>query len=147
MRFGAAAALLAMLIVAPIQGPVSAQDAAGREGGQADRTTSFAAEAGYVLAMETAFTGLSLLGSRNETWGPSVTGSFDVLMAIAGLHSASRKESGPARTGQLLLAAGFAAKAAYGFHLGRNQNDRAQFWSHLVAYNTLVFVGYFLDTL
>ena len=112
-----------------------------------DPGSSVWAEVGYVLAMETVFTGMSFLGSRPNRWGPAVTGAFDLFMAGAGVNGASHKEPGIQKTGHYAISAGFAAKSLYNLYWGRDHSSSAQFWTNLVGYNVLVFFGYFLDTL
>lgn len=104
-------------------------------------------EMGYVLAMETVFIGMGFLGSRQNGWGPAVTGGFDLVMGVAGLGNASLKESGVQKTGHYLVSAGFAAKSLYNFHFGKEHSEKVRFWTNVIGYNVLVFAGYFLDTL
>ena len=112
-----------------------------------DSQSSVLEELGYVLAMETVFTGMSFLGSRQNGWGPAITGGFDLFLGVAGLENASLKESGAQKTGHYLISAGFAAKALYNFHFGKGHSKKAQWWTNIIGYNVLVFAGYFLDTL
>ena len=135
------------VLLASTQGPLLAPDLAAQETSDPEPPPSFWEEAGYVLAMETAFTGLSLLGSRENGWGPAITGGFDLVIAVAGLENASQKESGIQKTGHYLVAAGFVAKSLYNFHLGKDHSGGTRFWANLIGYNALVFFGYFLDTL
>ena len=127
--------------------PLWAQAPSAQQTSDENSQTSVWTETGYVLAMETVFTGMSLLGSRQNGWGPAITGGVDLFFAVAGLENGSRKESGVQKTGHYLISAGFAAKALYNFRLGRDHSSNAQFWTNFVGYNVLVFAGYFLDTL
>ena len=104
-------------------------------------------ELGYILAMETTFTGLSYLASRGPAYGPAVTGGFDIFMGLAGLNNSLYKKTKAQKLGFYLLSAGFIAKALYNFRFGRNHSSNVQFWTNFISYNVLVFSGYFLDSL
>ena len=104
-------------------------------------------EIGYVLAMQTVFTGMSYLGSRKDTYGPAIAGSFDLFMGLAGLQNASKQKSGIQTTGHYLISAGFIAKSLYNFRFGNNHSKNTRFMINFIGFNVLVFTGYFLDTL
>lgn len=139
--------IILLLLLGAIHGPLWAQDSSAQRTSDENSQTSVWTEMGYVLAMETVFTGMSLLGSRQNGWGPAITGGADLLIAGAGLENASGKDPGVQKTGHYLISVGFAAKSLYNFRLGRDHSSNAQFWTNLIGYNVLVFVGYFLDTL
>ncbi len=104
-------------------------------------------EMGYVLAMETVFTGMSYLASRKNAYGPAISGGFDFLIGLAGIHNASIKESRIQATGHYLISAGFIAKGLYNFRLSKNHSSKTRFLTNFIGFNVLVFTGYFLDTL
>jgi len=64
--------------------------------------TSFWVEMGYILAMKTAFTGMSYLSSSDWKYGPKITGSFDLFMGLAGIANATQKHSALKTTGYFL---------------------------------------------
>lgn len=147
MHRGGPTTIALLLLVGAIHGPVRAQDSSERQTSDEQSQTSIWTEVGYVLAMESVFTGMSLLGSRQDKWGPTITGAADLLFAVAGLENASLKAPGVQKIGHYWISAGFAAKALYNFRLGRDHSTNAQFWTNFIGYNVLVFAGYFLDTL
>ncbi|MGI9627881.1 MAG: hypothetical protein ACR2QM_13675 [Longimicrobiales bacterium] len=147
MRRGSVTAVVWLLLLGSTQVPLWGQDSSATQTSEGSSRTSVWTEMGYVLAMETVFTGMSLLGSRQDDWGPVITGGGDLLIAVAGLENASRRESGVQRSGHYLISAGFAAKSLYNLRLGRDHSNNTQFWTNFVGYNVLVFIGYFLDTL
>ena len=104
-------------------------------------------EMGYVLAMETVFTGMSYLGSRKNTYGPAIAGCFDLFMGLAGLQNASKQKSGIQTTGYYLISGGFIAKSLYNFRFGKSHSKNTRFTINFIGFNVLVFTGYFLDTL
>ncbi len=104
-------------------------------------------EAGYILAMETVFTGMSYLANQKKYYGHFLTGGFDAYMGFAGIKNAFHKESGIVRIGYFVLSAGFFAKSLYNFHFSKDNSGKTQFWTNFIGYNVLVFSGYFLDTL
>lgn len=104
-------------------------------------------ELGYILAMETVFTGLSYLARKDNGWGPAVTIGFDAAMAVAGFVAAPHRGSDIQTMGHYVIAAGFAAKSLYHFRFAKNHSKKVRFWASLAAYNVLVFSGYYLDTL
>ncbi|MGD9487408.1 MAG: hypothetical protein AB7W47_05265 [Calditrichaceae bacterium] len=104
-------------------------------------------EIGYILAMETVFTGMSYLASRKNGDGHLITGGFDLFMGFAGLPNASLQKPGVKRTGYYIISAGFMAKSLYNFWYGRDHNTDARFLTNFIGFNVLVFTGYFLDTL
>lgn len=110
-----------------------------------DEKPSFWVEAGYVVAMETVFTGMSFLASRDDGRVRAVTGGFDAFMGVAGLGNAVVKKPRVQRVGHFLIATGFIAKAAYNFGLSRNHSRRQRFLTNYVGFNVLVFTGYYLD--
>jgi len=109
--------------------------------------TSIWEEIGYILAMETVFTGMSYLASRKNGCGPAITGGFDLFMGLAGMKNASKQELGIQKTGHYLISAGFIAKSLYNFRFSKNHNKNNRFWINFIGFNVLVFFGYFLDTL
>ncbi len=109
--------------------------------------TSLWEEMGYILAMETVFTGMSYLASRKNRYGPAIAGGFDLFMGLAGLPNASKQESGIQKTGHYLISAGFVAKSLFNFQFGKNHSKNARFLTNFIGFNVLVFTGYFLDTL
>jgi len=104
-------------------------------------------EMGYILAMESVFTGMSYLGSRKNGCGPAIAGGFDLFMGLAGIRNASKQELGIQTTGHYLISAGFVAKSLYNFRFGKNHNTKTRFLINFIGFNVLVFTGYFLDTL
>ncbi|MBL7011115.1 MAG: hypothetical protein ISR82_07820 [Candidatus Marinimicrobia bacterium] len=104
-------------------------------------------EMGYVFAMETVFTGMSYLSSREQWYGPAITGGFDLFMGLAGLENASIKELESQKIGHYIISSGFIAKSMYNFHYGKKHNKKTRFWTNFIGYNLLVFAGYYLDTL
>lgn len=109
--------------------------------------TSVLKEMGYILAMETAFSGMSYLASQENGYGPAIIGSFDIFMGLAGLKNALRQESGIRRTGYFLLSAGFIAKSLYNFRFSKNHSKNTRFGTNFIGFNVLVFTGYYLDSL
>lgn len=109
--------------------------------------TSIWEEMGYILAMETVFTGSSYLASRKNGYAPAIAGGFDVFIGLAGLKNASKQKSGIKKTGHYLISAGFIAKSLYTFRFGKNHSSNARFLTNFIGFNVLVFTGYFLDTL
>ncbi len=107
--------------------------------------TSLLAELGYILAMEAAFTGLSLLASQDKPLGHAAAGGFDLFMGVAGIQNALQQEKPAARLGYLALSGGFFAKSLYVFKLGEDHPRRTRFWVNFAAYNLLVFTGYYID--
>lgn len=115
--------------------------------GDSTTTPPLVVELGYILAMETAFLGLSFLGSRDNKWGPPVVGGSDIFMALAGI---STPETGPIDIQQLgyyAVSAGFLLKALYNFGGLGTPNEKQRFQVNFLSYNLLVFTGYYLDTL
>jgi len=104
-------------------------------------------EAGYILAQQAAFGGLSYLATKENVYGHLIVGAFDIFFAVAGIQNGLHKELGVQQIGYYLLSSGFLAKAGYTLHFGKNQSDKKQFWVNYVAYNVLVYSGYFLDSL
>jgi len=109
--------------------------------------TSIWTEMGYVLAMESFFTGMSYLASRKNNYGPTITGSFDLFMGFAGIHGVSNAKSITKKSGLLLISAGFIAKSLYNFRLGKNHETKTRFLTNFIGFNILVFTGYYLDAL
>ncbi len=104
-------------------------------------------EIGYILAMETVFTGMSYLASREEGSGPAIAGGFDVLIGLAGIPNATIQDSNAKKAGYFLISAGFIAKSLYNFHYGENHDTKTRFLTNFIGFNVLVFTGYYLDTL
>ena len=104
-------------------------------------------EAGYILAQQTAFTGLSVLANKENYYGHIIVGAFDLFFAYAGFQNGLHKDLQIQKIGYFLLSAGFAAKAAYTMHYGKDHSDKTRFWTNFAAYNVLVYSGYYLDTL
>ena len=109
--------------------------------------TSLWVEMGYVLAMETVFTGMSYLASRKKGCGPAIAGGFDLFMGMAGLQNASKQKSGIQTIGHYSISAGFIVKSLYNFQFGKNHSTNTRFWTNFIGFNVLVFIGYYLDTL
>ena len=109
--------------------------------------TSFIVEVGYVAAMETVFLGMSYLASRDAGSGPVIAGGFDLAMAIAGALNQPGDDLAIQRVGHYLISAGFLAKSIYNFRLGKDHSQGVRFWVNFIGFNTLVFTGYYLDTL
>ena len=60
-----------------------------------ENKTSLTAELGYILAMETCFTGMSYLASRGTPYVRAIAGGFDLFMGTAGLgHAGHQKNRG-----------------------------------------------------
>lgn len=113
----------------------------------ADSKPSILVEIGYILAMETVFTGMSYLASRRKRTGPIIAGGFDLLMCLAGLPNASIQGSAVQKTGHYLITAGFFTKSLYNFHFGKEHSQKTRFITNFIGFNVLVFSGYYLDTL
>ncbi|KAA3615752.1 MAG: hypothetical protein D8M58_16295 [Calditrichaeota bacterium] len=109
--------------------------------------TSIWVELGYITAMETVFTGMSYLASRDNDYGPAIAGGFDLFMGGAGIGNIAANESKLLKTGYILISAGFLTKSLYNFKLGKDHSQKKRFWTNFVGFNVLVFTGYFLDTL
>lgn len=109
--------------------------------------TSIWEEMGYILAMETVFSGMSYLASQKKGYGPAIAGGFDLFMGLAGIQSASKQKSGIQTTGYYLISTGFITKSLYNFRFGKNHSTKARFLTNFIGFNVLVFTGYFLDTL
>lgn len=109
--------------------------------------TSFWVELGYVMAMETVFTGMSYLASREKSYGRTIAGGFDLFMGFAGISNASHQKLQIQKTGHYLIAAGFIAKSLYNFHFGKKHKTNTKFYTNFISFNVLVFTGYYLDTL
>ena len=139
-------ALTFLLLLAWVPSPTLAQGSSVLEISEDDPQTSLWVEAGYVLAMETVFTGMSYV-STQDGWGPFVTGGADLGIAVAGFQNASHKTSGVQKTGHYLVSLGFVAKSLYNVHWGRDHSSETRFWTNLVSYNVLVFTGYLIDSL
>jgi len=104
-------------------------------------------ETGYILAQQVAFTGLSVLANKENMYGHLIVGCFDLFFSYAGMQNGFHKELKSQQIGYYLLSAGFAAKAAYTMHYGKEHSDKTRFWANFLAYNILVYSGYFLDSL
>lgn len=104
-------------------------------------------EAGYILAQQTAFAGLSYLANKENYYGHLIVAAFDLFFAYAGVQNGLHKDLQIQKIGYFLLSAGFAAKAAYTMHFGKDHSDKTRFWTNFAAYNVLVYSGYYLDTL
>ncbi len=104
-------------------------------------------EAGYILAQQAAFGGLSVLANKEKVKGHLIVGAFDVFFAYAGIQNGLHKELGSQQVGYFLLSTGFLAKSAYTMHFGKGHSNKKRFWVNYVAYNVLVYSGYFLDSL
>ena len=114
---------------------------------ETNRQTSVLEEAGYVLAMESVFTGMSYLASQNNRWGPAIAGGFDLFIGVAGLQNASLQKTGVQKTGHYLITAGFIVKSLYNLRFGKRHSAKTKFWANFIGFNVLVFTGYYLDTL
>lgn len=104
-------------------------------------------EAGYILAQQIAVTSLSYLANQEKVYGHLIVGALDFFFAFAGVQNGLIKEKKIQQFGYFLLSAGFAGKGAYTAHYGRSQSDKKRFWTNFVAFNVLMYTGYFLDTL
>ncbi len=109
--------------------------------------SSIAEEAGYILAQQAAFTGLSALANKENVYGHLIVGAFDLFFTYAGIQNGLQKDQEIQKIGYYLLSAGFTAKAAYTMHFGKDHSNKKRFWTNFIAYNILVYTGYFLDTL
>ncbi len=103
-------------------------------------------EAGYILAQQTAFTGLSYLANKENYYGHIIVGAFDLFFAYAAIENGLHKDLQLQKIGYFLLSAGFATKAAYNMHYGKDHSDKTRFWTNFIAYNVLVYSGYYLDS-
>lgn len=112
-----------------------------------EHKTSLTTELGYILAMETCFTGMSYLASRGNPYMRAIAGGFDLFMGTAGLANAGHQKTEGKKIGYYLLTAGFLAKSLYNFRLGKNHTSKTRFLVNFVGYNVLVFSGYYLDSL
>jgi len=104
-------------------------------------------ELGYISAMELTFAGMSYIATQDQWHGEKIAGGFDVFMAVGGLKNASHQEPGIHTIGYYLLSAGFFAKAYFNIQMTEQRNSKEVFWINFIAYNALVFSGYFLDSL
>jgi len=109
--------------------------------------SSIAEEAGYILAQQAAFTGLSALANKENVYGHLIVGAFDLFFTYAGIQNGLHKDQEIQKIGYYLLSTGFTAKAAYTMHFGKDHSNKKRFWTNFIAYNILVYTGYFLDTL
>ena len=64
-----------------------------------------------------------------------------------GIQNGLQKELGAQQIGYYLLSTGFLAKAGYATYFGKKHSDKKRFWVNYVAYNVLIYSGYFLDSL
>ncbi len=104
-------------------------------------------ELGYIFAQQVAFGGLSYLASRDSGYGPYISGGFDVFIGAAGAMSIMGQASPKIQLGYAALTAGFLAKTAYTFKLGDSHSMKKRFWVSYLAYNALIYFGYYLDSL
>ncbi|MBT4991386.1 MAG: hypothetical protein HOM94_06655, partial [Candidatus Marinimicrobia bacterium] len=104
-------------------------------------------ELGYISAMELTFAGMSYIATQDQWHGEKIAGGFDVIMAVGGLKNAAYQEPGIHTIGYYLLSAGFFAKAYFNIQMTEQRNSKEVFWINFIAYNALVFSGYFLDSL
>jgi len=109
--------------------------------------SSIAEEAGYILAQQVAVTGLSYLANQEKIYGHLIVGALDLFFAFAGVQNGFVKEKNIQKIGYMVISAGFAAKGAYTAHYGKNDSDKKRFWTNFIAFNTLMYSGYLLDTL
>jgi len=109
--------------------------------------SNIAEETGYILAQQVAFTGLSILANKKNYYGHIIVGGIDLFFSYAGIQNGLYKDLQIQKTAYLLLSSGFVMKAAYTMHFGKNHTDNIRFWTNFIAYNVLVYSGYYLDTL
>lgn len=109
--------------------------------------SSIVEEAGYILAQQVAVTGLSYLANQEKIYGHLIVGALDLFFAFAGVQNGFVKEKNIQKIGYMVISAGFAAKGAYTAHNGKNDSDKKRFWTNFIAFNTLMYSGYLLDTL
>ena len=109
--------------------------------------STVAEEAGYILAQQAAFIGLSVLANKEKVYGHLIVGALDIFFTYAGIQNGLHKELGSQQVGYFLLSTGFLAKATYTMHFGKGHTDKKRFWINFVAYNVLVYTGYYLDSL
>lgn len=109
--------------------------------------STIAEEAGYIIAQQTAVTGLSYLANQEQFYGHLIVGALDLFFAFASVQNGFHKEMDVQKIGYLLISAGFVAKSAYTVHFGKDHSDKKRFWTNFIAFNTLMYSGYLLDTL
>lgn len=54
--------------------------------------TSIAEEAGYILAQQAAFTGLSVLANKDNVYGHLIVGAIDIFFTYAGIQNGLHKD-------------------------------------------------------
>lgn len=104
-------------------------------------------EAGYILAQQAAFGGLSYLVTKEKVYGHLLVGAIDIFFVYAGIQNGLQKEINAQQIGYYLLSTGFLAKAGYATYFGKKHSYKKRFWVNYVAYNVLVYSGYFLDSI
>ncbi len=104
-------------------------------------------ELSYIVAQQVAFGGLSYLASREQGYGPYISGGFDVFIGAAGALNIMGSPSLKLQLGYAALTAGFIAKSAYTFKFSSGHSINQKFWVSYIAYNVLIYFGYFLDSL
>ena len=109
--------------------------------------SSIAEEAGYILAQQVAVTGLSYLANQEKIYGHLIVGALDLFFAFAGVQNGFVKEKNIQKIGYLFISAGFIAKGIYTARYGKNHSNKRRFWTNFIAFNTLMYSGYLLDTL
>ena len=102
-------------------------------------------EAGYVLAMEATFATMSYLSMQDEYYGHYAIGGFDTFMAYSGFMQAlARHQEVPEYRGMFLIATGFLLKSIYNLQSAKIDDKNRLFWTNFIAYNLLVFSGYYI---
>lgn len=112
-----------------------------------DQQTPILHEIGYIAAQQVAFTGLSYLASREKGYGPIIVGAFDAIMGTAGAFTATGDQSPTVKLGYLALSIGFYSKSYYVLSAGKEDSINRKFLTNYLAYNALIYLGYYLDSL
>ncbi len=109
--------------------------------------STIAEEAGYILAQQIVVTSLSYLANQEKIYGHLIVGALDLFFAFAGVQNGFQKEKNIQKIGYLFISAGFIAKGIYTARYGKNHSNKRRFWTNFIAFNTLMYSGYLLDTL
>ncbi len=104
-------------------------------------------EIGYILAQQIAFGGLSYLASRKSGYGPYISGGFDVFIGGVGALNLMSQIYPKLQIGYAAITLGFFAKTAYTFKWSISHTVKEKFWASYLAYNLLIYFGYYLDSL
>ena len=77
--------------------------------------------------------------------GHYAIGGFDTFMAYSGFMQAlARHQEVPEYRGMFLIATGFLLKSIYNLQSAKIDDKNRLFWTNFIAYNLLVFSGYYI---